>query len=213
MSTQNNFLSIVLRHSTWRPPHYIILSNLTDTQVNSKCIFLALVVPLKPQIYHQLFSNISSWSRHLLPKIEFFQLSSNLLFLKNGTITHQRGVSTTLKVFLISLFPLLPLPKPSDISAEVSNQQRNVSRHSFPRSSTKLIWGTASLTRASQMAVVEKNLPANAGGVRDKGLICGSGRSPGGGHGNPLLYSYLENHLDRGAWQATVYGVVEVGHD
>ena len=41
------------------------------------------------------------------------------------------------------------------------------------------------------------------------GLIPGSGRSPGGGHGNPLEYSCLENPLDRGAWRATVYGVTE----
>ena len=49
-----------------------------------------------------------------------------------------------------------------------------------------------------------KNLPANAGDSRDLGSICGSGRSPGGGNGNPLQYSCLENPTDRGAWQATV---------
>ena len=42
-----------------------------------------------------------------------------------------------------------------------------------------------------------------------EGLIPGSGRSPGGGHGNPLQYSYLENPLDRRAWWATVYGVAK----
>ena len=47
---------------------------------------------------------------------------------------------------------------------------------------------------------VLKNLPASAGDVRDMGLIPGSGRSPGGGHGNPLQYSCLENPMDRGAW-------------
>ena len=45
--------------------------------------------------------------------------------------------------------------------------------------------------------------------VGDLGLIPGSGRSPGGGHGNPLQYSCLENPMDRGAWQATVYGVAK----
>ena len=45
-----------------------------------------------------------------------------------------------------------------------------------------------------------KNPPANAGDVRDKGLIPGSGRSPGGGNGNPLQYSCLENPMDREAW-------------
>ena len=47
-----------------------------------------------------------------------------------------------------------------------------------------------------------KNPPANAGDVRDASLIPGSGRSPGGGHGNPLQYSCLENLMDRGAWWA-----------
>jgi len=45
---------------------------------------------------------------------------------------------------------------------------------------------------------VVKNPPANAGDVRDPGLIPESGRSPGEGHGNPLQYSYLENPMDRG---------------
>ena len=46
-------------------------------------------------------------------------------------------------------------------------------------------------------------------GVGDLGLIPGSGRSPGGGHGNPLQYSCLENSMGRGAWQATVHGVTK----
>ena len=54
-----------------------------------------------------------------------------------------------------------------------------------------------------------ENLPANAGDVRGTGLIPGSGRSPGGGHGNPLQSSCLENPTDRGAWRATVHGVVK----
>ena len=45
--------------------------------------------------------------------------------------------------------------------------------------------------------------------VGDLGLIPGSGRSPGGGNGNPLQYPYLENPTDRGAWQATVHGVTK----
>ena len=47
-----------------------------------------------------------------------------------------------------------------------------------------------------------KNEPADVGGTS---LIPGSGRSPGGGNGNPLQYSCLENSMDRGAWQATVH--------
>ena len=54
-----------------------------------------------------------------------------------------------------------------------------------------------------------KELPANAGDVRDMVLMSGLGRSPGGELGNPLRYSYLENSMDRGVWQATAYGVAK----
>ena len=54
-----------------------------------------------------------------------------------------------------------------------------------------------------------KNLPASAGDTRDMGSIPGLGRSPGGGNGNPLQYSCLENSVDRGAWRATVDGVAK----
>ena len=54
-----------------------------------------------------------------------------------------------------------------------------------------------------------KNLPANAGDVRDVGLIPGWGRSPGRRHGHPLQYSCLENPVDRRAWEATVHRVVK----
>ena len=58
---------------------------------------------------------------------------------------------------------------------------------------------------SSQMALVVKNVPVNAGDVRDTGSIPGSGWSSGEGHGNPLQYSCLENPVDRGAWWATVH--------
>ena len=70
---------------------------------------------------------------------------------------------------------------------------------------------------ASQVAVI-KNLPANEGDIRDMGLIPRSGRSPGGGHGNPLQYKNtgknspgksLENPIDRGAWWAIVHRVAK----
>ena len=54
-----------------------------------------------------------------------------------------------------------------------------------------------------------KNLPANAGNIREAGSIPGLGRSPGGGHGNPLQYSCLENPIDRGAQWAAVHGVAK----
>ena len=59
---------------------------------------------------------------------------------------------------------------------------------------------------ASQVALVERNLPANAGDTREAGSIPGLERSPGVGNGNPLQYSCLEHPMDRGAWQATVHG-------
>ena len=55
-----------------------------------------------------------------------------------------------------------------------------------------------------------KSLPARAGDARLMGLIPGSGEYPGEGHGNPLHNSCLGNPMDRGAWQATVYGVAEL---
>ena len=62
---------------------------------------------------------------------------------------------------------------------------------------------------ACQVALMVKNPLANAGDVRDAGLIPGSGRSPGGGHGTPLQYSCLEDPKDRGAWGARVHEVAE----
>ena len=57
-----------------------------------------------------------------------------------------------------------------------------------------------------KFAKVIKTPPANAG---DMGSIPGSGKSPGGGNGNPLQYSCLGNPMDRGAWQVTVHGVAK----
>ena len=62
---------------------------------------------------------------------------------------------------------------------------------------------------ASQVVLVVKNSFANAGDIRDSGSIPGWGRSLGGGHGNPLQYSCLENAMDRGAWWATVHRVAK----
>ena len=59
------------------------------------------------------------------------------------------------------------------------------------------------------MALAVKDLPDNARDLRDSGLIPASGRSPGGGHVNPLQYSCLENPMDRGAWWAIVRGFVK----
>ena len=56
---------------------------------------------------------------------------------------------------------------------------------------------------------VVKSLPANARDARDSGSVPGLGRSPGGGHGNPLQYPCLENPMDGGDWWATVQGITK----
>ena len=61
----------------------------------------------------------------------------------------------------------------------------------------------------SQVTLVVKNSPANEGDKRDVGSILGLGRTPGGGNGNQLQYSCLENPMDRGAWWATVLRVTK----
>ena len=63
--------------------------------------------------------------------------------------------------------------------------------------------------RASHVVLLVKNLPVNTEDIKDMGSIPGSGRSPGGEHGNPLQCSCLENPMDRGAWQATVNRVTK----
>ena len=63
------------------------------------------------------------------------------------------------------------------------------------------------MSRGFPAGSVVKNLPANAGAAGDMGSNPGSERSPGGGNGNPLQYSCLENPMDRGAWRATVHGI------
>ena len=59
------------------------------------------------------------------------------------------------------------------------------------------------------MALVVKNPADNAGDQKDMGLISGLRRSSGGGHGNPLQYSFLENPMDRGAWQDMIHRVAK----
>ena len=71
---------------------------------------------------------------------------------------------------------------------------------------TKIAWRREG---ASQVVLVVKNPPVNTGEVRDLGSIPVSGRSPGGGNGNPLHYSCLENPMDCRAWQATVHRVTK----
>ena len=65
------------------------------------------------------------------------------------------------------------------------------------------------ITGPSLVASLVENLPASAGDARETGSIPGSGRPPGGGHGNPLQYSYLKYPMDRGAWRATVHRIIK----
>ena len=74
------------------------------------------------------------------------------------------------------------------------------------------LWAGKSYVGFPGGAVV-KNPPASAGDTRDPDSIPASGRSPGGGHGNPLQYSCLENPMDRVAWQAKSMGSQRVGHN
>ena len=69
--------------------------------------------------------------------------------------------------------------------------------------------GTVLISEASQVVLVVKDWPANAGDARDKGSIPGSGRFLGGGNGNPLQYSCLESTMDRVAWLAMVHRVAK----
>ena len=67
-----------------------------------------------------------------------------------------------------------------------------------------LVWGMP-----TRVTLAVKNLPVCAGDAGDTGSISGLGRSPGGGNGNPLQYSCLENSVDKGAWRATVHGIAK----
>ena len=91
----------------------------------------------------------------------------------------------------------------SDSSKNVSPLPVGLGKNSLPKSfylGLMMLW-------ASQVALVVKNPPANAGDVRDS--VPESRRSPGGEHGHPLQYSCAENPMDRGAWWAAVHGVTE----
>ena len=83
-----------------------------------------------------------------------------------------------------------------------------VNRHSFGLQIDMSLRGEGSKLCMKGVLVV-KNLPANAGDKGDAGSIPELGRSPGGEHGNPFLYSCLENPMDREAWWTLVHGVLE----
>ena len=77
------------------------------------------------------------------------------------------------------------------------------------RGQKELVSGKKVTGWTSQGVLMVNNPPTKAGDLTDIDSIPGSGRSPGGGHSNPLQYSCLENPMDRGAWQATVHRVAK----
>ena len=93
-------------------------------------------------------------------------------------------------------------------SSEQASQETNCFRLGCLIWVERLGW-PVQMPWASQVTLVVKNPSASVGDIRDTGLIPGWGRSPGGGHGNPLQYSCLENPMDRGAWWATIHEVAK----
>ena len=101
--------------------------------------------------------------------------------------------------------------------AEVKKVSKSLFWHVFSKYSFSVFGKLKSVSQPYRLdssvivvlSLVVKNPPANAGDVRDTGLIPGSGRSSGGGHGNPLQYSCLENPMDRGACWVRVHGVAQ----
>ena len=81
--------------------------------------------------------------------------------------------------------------------------------HIHPWISYMFLLNVITVSWSSQVALVVKKPPANAGDIRDAGLIPGLRRSPGEGNSSPLQYSCLENSMDRGAWWATVHGAIK----
>ena len=78
---------------------------------------------------------------------------------------------------------------------------------------TQVYFAVLHESRASQVALVVKNPPANTGDIRDTGSIPGSKRSPGGGQGSPLQYSCLENPMDRESGGLQSMRLQRVGHN
>ena len=127
---------------------------------------------------------LKSWGK--MPRVALYLLSHPLLHWQNLWWTR----TYLLRTFLCP-FPSLPGCRP------------------LPAFQTIFLKWICLITGASRVALVVKNLPAKAGNIRGMGWISWLGRSSGGGHGNPLKYSCLENPMDRGAWQAIVHGVAK----
>ena len=102
---------------------------------------------------------------------------------------------------------------PPDLSyhkvSHFADQRINMRVLQVPTMPTENLKITTENLGVSQVALVVKNPPVNAGDLKEVDSTAGSGKSPGRGHGNPRQYSCLENPLDRGPWWATVHGVIK----
>ena len=128
------------------------------------------------------------WGHEQERKICCFLLPSSL-YTSWSWLKNIKCISTTESLYSLFLWnSLLPdlLPSPSSLSIFIILS-----------------------SEIATLVLVVKNLPANAGDIREGGLIPGMGRSPGGGHGKPLQYSCLENPMDRAAWQAAAHEVAK----
>ena len=108
-----------------------------------------------------------------------------------------------------SLEPLLTQEAGSKVTWKVRLAVFSPVAATWPAGASYLCPRSLILLMDTDVVLMVKNPPANAGDIRDSGLIPGSGRSPGGGHGIPLQYSGLGNSMDRGAWWVTVHGVAK----
>ena len=139
---------------------------------------------------------------HLFPHILTDSTKSNY----NATLSSVSHTSKLIKPKEGALEPLMLLRSPAGLTtSRWSEWWGEAALWEWALNLQNLILSQGKVRiRASLVAPVLKNPPANAGDTRDVGL------TPGGGHGNPLQYSCLRNPMDRGAWRATVYGVADL---
>ena len=95
------------------------------------------------------------------------------------------------------------------MTIRIKEGQRHREGNLFLRNGSQRFPAVYDLHGLPKVVLVVRNPPANAGDIRDSGSIPGSGSSPGAQQSNLLQYSFLENPMDRGAWQATVHGVAK----
>ena len=175
---------------------------------------LAVQGTLKSVLQHSSLKGLYSWVLSLLYGPT---LTSAHAYWKNHSFDSWTLVSkvvsllfNTLSRFVIAFLPrsklllISWLQSPSAVILQ-TKKIKFISAPTFSPSVCCEVVGSG----ASQVALVVKNLPASAEDLRDMGSIPGLGKSPGGGHSNPLQYSCLENPMHRGAWWATVHSVAK----